>query len=185
MSGAWGLALQVLLPIPTVLLILLSIPTPRTFKRALLRFADVVLSIKIFSTVKLGHFFLMCAGLAFATSTYKTFQGHRAYDVNVKEGLTPAAKLGLLATKWRLERNFWIAAMCFTMWVILNRFYQMALHSVQLQERINELEYERAQRGPSSAAARLPSAPPAPADVEMKAASSGSSAKQPAVKKVD
>jgi hypothetical protein len=30
--------------------------------------------------------------------------------------LTPNQKIGLLAKKWREERNFWIAAMAFTLW---------------------------------------------------------------------
>jgi hypothetical protein len=31
----------------------------------------------------------------------------------------PELKIGLLAKKWREERNFWIAAMGFTLWCML------------------------------------------------------------------
>ena len=51
------------------------------------------------------------------------------------QGIT-TLKIEYLATKWRLERNFWLSAFCFTMWIILNRYYTMALELLVLQSRI-------------------------------------------------
>jgi hypothetical protein len=38
----------------------------------------------------------------------------------------------MLADKWRHERNFWMAALAVTLWVILNRFYSLNQKNLNL-----------------------------------------------------
>lgn len=53
------------------------------------------------------------------TSSLSSDSGVRTYRQGLAVAdseLTPNQKIGLLAKKWREERNFWIAAMAFTLW---------------------------------------------------------------------
>lgn len=54
--------------------------------------------------------------------------------------MKPEASLQMHADKWRIERNWWIAMMCWISWVSLIRFYQLALEAAYLKERVAELE---------------------------------------------
>jgi hypothetical protein len=48
-----------------------------------------------------------------ADSGFRTFKSaQEALD----HELTPNQRISVLAKKWREERNFWIAAMAFTLW---------------------------------------------------------------------
>lgn len=49
----------------------------------------------------------------FPDASFRTFK--MAQDANDSE-LTPNQRISVLAKKWREERNFWIAAMAFTLW---------------------------------------------------------------------
>lgn len=46
--------------------------------------------------------------------------------------LSPCEKTQLLADKWRHERNFWMAALAVTLWIVLNRFYSLNKKNLQL-----------------------------------------------------
>lgn len=63
------------------------------------------------------------------------YESARAMD------LSPCEKSQLLADKWRHERNFWLSALMVTLWIVLNRFYQM---SVQLMNMSDMLEDQNA-----------------------------------------
>eukprot|EP00798_Chlamydomonas_sp_ICE-L_P021895 gene21895-28934_t len=81
------------------------------------------------------------------------------------QGLSPNQKINLLARKWREERNFWIAALCFLLWAMLYRFYNLLMAYTKLQE-----EVKRSQLGagggappPGGAPAKSKAEPSAPA----------------------
>eukprot|EP00775_Hariotina_reticulata_P005718 gene5718-5958_t len=63
--------------------------------------------------MKLVHLALILSGVPLIDSGLRTFK--IAKEVTDLE-LTPNQKIGVLAKKWREERNFWIAAMTFTLW---------------------------------------------------------------------
>lgn len=46
--------------------------------------------------------------------------------------LSPCEKTQLLADKWRHERNFWMAALAVTLWIVLNRFYSLNQKNLDL-----------------------------------------------------
>ena len=46
--------------------------------------------------------------------------------------LSPCEKTQMLADKWRHERNFWMAALAVTLWVVLNRFYSLNKKNLDL-----------------------------------------------------
>lgn len=87
--------------------------------------------------------------------------------------MKPEAALQMHSDKWRLERNWWIALMCIIAWVSLLRFYQLALESAYLKEKIADLEGKPAmtQDLPPSAFPAFVSNTPevdAPSDAEVK-----------------
>lgn len=56
---------------------------------------------------------LYCAACAFSDSSFRTYK--MSQDASDHD-LTPNQRINVLAKKWREERNFWIAAMAFTLW---------------------------------------------------------------------
>lgn len=52
--------------------------------------------------------------------------------------LSPCEKSQLLADKWRHERNFWLSALMLSLWIILNRFYQMNKQLVEMHDHMEE-----------------------------------------------
>jgi hypothetical protein len=48
-----------------------------------------------------------------ADSGFRTF---KVANETANPELTPNQRISVLAKKWREERNFWIAAMAFTLW---------------------------------------------------------------------
>lgn len=61
------------------------------------------------------------------------------HSVSFRDGLSPNEKMQQLADKWRQERNFWIATMCFLLWVVLSRFYVLTKHNMALREQVEGL----------------------------------------------
>lgn len=103
---------NVMLPIPVLLTVLLVAPFPRNIRKGILVFTNSVLSFPVLGGMKLVHFALVMAGIPFLDSGMRTYASTHA----VHEELRPDMKMQVLAKKWRDERNFWIAAMAFTMW---------------------------------------------------------------------
>lgn len=53
-----------------------------------------------------------------ATTHYTWSMAQRVRDQLDEAGaVSPNVKLGILGPKWRQERNFWIAVLCFTAWL--------------------------------------------------------------------
>lgn len=44
------------------------------------------------------------------------FRTYKCANETANPELTPNQRISVLAKKWREERNFWIAAMAFTLW---------------------------------------------------------------------
>jgi hypothetical protein len=47
--------------------------------------------------------------------------------------------MAVLAKRWREERNFWIATLCFLLWALLHRFYSLTLEHLETQDTIKLL----------------------------------------------
>jgi hypothetical protein len=63
--------------------------------------------------VRTASLSLLAAATVFSDSGFRTFKSaQEALD----HELTPNQRISVLAKKWREERNFWIAAMAFTLW---------------------------------------------------------------------
>ncbi|GBF88814.1 hypothetical protein Rsub_01715 [Raphidocelis subcapitata] len=71
-----------------------------------------------------------------AFRTVKSSQAAEGSDVR------PELKIGLLAKKWREERNFWIAAMGFTLWCMLTVLFSQVTRMVKLEDEAEELRDE-------------------------------------------
>jgi hypothetical protein len=61
------------------------------------------------------------------------------HQVSYKVGLDPNEKMQMLAEKWRKERNFWIAAMCLLLWIVLARYHALCKHNARLAEQVRTL----------------------------------------------
>lgn len=81
---------------------------------------------------------LVVTGFVFIATT-STMLHHSA---PITETLTPNQKMGLLGTKWRAERNFWISFMSFLMWWLLSCFYRLAHHKLEVEEHNSKLRVE-------------------------------------------
>ena len=51
MAGGWGLLVELCLPVPFVLLILLTVPAPRSFNRTVLTLVDRTLGVRFGATL--------------------------------------------------------------------------------------------------------------------------------------
>lgn len=126
-----------LLPPPVVLTILLIIPLPRVVKKGCLIFVRNFLQLRLVAGVQLVHVALIIAGAAFLATSINTY---KVTQLHLPETLTPNQKTAVLAKRWREERNFWIAALTFSLWSLLYRFYSLMVEHTALQDRVRELE---------------------------------------------
>jgi hypothetical protein len=74
MSGVWGVAIVVLLPIPLVFLLLLSLPTPVSIRKMVLRICSKTLALQSFGVFTLFHFMMGVSCITFAIQVYSTYQ---------------------------------------------------------------------------------------------------------------
>eukprot|EP00192_Tetraselmis_astigmatica_P017455 CAMPEP_0117666964 /NCGR_PEP_ID=MMETSP0804-20121206/10681_1 /TAXON_ID=1074897 /ORGANISM="Tetraselmis astigmatica, Strain CCMP880" /LENGTH=137 /DNA_ID=CAMNT_0005474593 /DNA_START=469 /DNA_END=882 /DNA_ORIENTATION=+ len=79
---------------------------------------------------------LVLTGLALLGTTHATWRAAKQAHTQLAEpGISPNIKLGILGPKWRQERNFWIALLCFSSWVTLFRVYHIMLRVLELERR--------------------------------------------------
>ena len=95
----------------------------------------------------------------------------------MRDGLSPCEKTQLLADKWRQERNFWIAALCLLLWVILSRVSAITKANLDMREQIKGLGGD----APSDVFHGAHATPTAPDDVPSPSGQAGLS--QPTKKK--
>lgn len=132
--GSWHIAVNVLFPLPLLVLFLLSIPLPTFLSKTgirsfALKVLDAVIFIKIYGDVTVY-------ALATAISTALFFiTAHEVYHANHKQRSAThiAEKEQFKCIRWRLERNFWISLLSLILWVVLYRFRTL----------IKEIEEER------------------------------------------
>lgn len=155
MAGGWGLLVELCLPVPFVLLILLTVPAPRSFNRTVLTLVDRTLGVRFVGTFSLLHIMLVVTGAAFL-ATIRATMGVSKERRGVTGGEeTPGMIASHLAKKWRNERNFWISFICFVLWCLLARLHKIMVDKAQLEDRI------RALSGPGAATKPASSPPPA------------------------
>ncbi|KAI8462464.1 MAG: hypothetical protein J3K34DRAFT_448235 [Monoraphidium minutum] len=134
--GGWRILVNLFMPIPLVLAFLLAVPFPRNVRKGILLFTHRTLSFTMIGGMKLVHFSLIVSGLPLMDSIFRTIDSSkRAHEDDVR----PEVKIGLLAKKWREERNFWIAAMGFTLWCLLSVLYSQVSRMVKLEDENEEL----------------------------------------------
>lgn len=172
--SAWRLVTNFAIPPALILTILLIIPTPQVVKKGLLLFTRNVLFFRVAGNFCLCHVMILLTGMALTACSIHTYKLSAAV---LDELLTPNQKIGLLARKWREERNFWIALLAFLLWGNLNRIYSMLLEYTQVVARNKQLSEELAalkvvmgkqivSQGVAAPAQEEPSAPPAPSPNE-------------------
>eukprot|EP01026_Neomeris_dumetosa_P024620 TRINITY_DN2042_c0_g1_i4.p1 TRINITY_DN2042_c0_g1~~TRINITY_DN2042_c0_g1_i4.p1 ORF type:complete len:167 (-),score=0.16 TRINITY_DN2042_c0_g1_i4:428-877(-) len=133
----WSMLISVSMPVPMVLLALMCLPLPRVYRRYMVDFTKNVFEFQLVQGMKLMHVMLLVTGLAFGNMIRKTAV---IYSQPIPMDISPNHKIGLLADKWRAERNFWISFMCFSLWCLLWAFYRLAHAFVRKSE---ELEIMR------------------------------------------
>ncbi|KAG1655124.1 hypothetical protein FOA52_012542 [Chlamydomonas sp. UWO 241] len=171
--SVWRGVVDVLLPPPLILTVLLVLPTPRVVNQGLLTFAKNVLFLRVVAGVQLVHFVLVISGMMMIGAAVHTHQLRDGID----PGLSANQRTAVMARIWREERNFWISVLTFLMWGCLYRFYNLVLAFNGLRDRIGALEGELAGAqaqlkgggggGVPPKRAEAPSAPPAPSETEM------------------
>lgn len=171
--SSWRVVVNFLLPPPLLLTVLLIVPLPRVVKKGLLIFIRRVLFARVIENVRLVHFALVVSGMALLASTVDTYQ--MAQQVKDSEAWTPNQRTGLLARKWRGERNFWISVLTFMLWMFLYRFYSLMLEHLEMKDRLKE--FERQAKLQQLAGGVAPSAPPMPTQQQSSKAAADRMAK--------
>lgn len=119
--GIWAILVNLLFPIPLVMLLLLSIPLPVSFKRpirsAIISFIDAVIFFKVIGNVTIYQLATLMSLVAFGVTAHETYQSHDVKRLPMfrdKEHDDRAR-----CNRWRCERNFWISLLSLTLWLIL------------------------------------------------------------------
>lgn len=106
----------------------------RKFRAAIVKMVDRVLSFPLVGNMQLLHVVLICTGGAFAETIRQTVHLSQKRASELIE--TPNVVTGLLARKWRAERNFWLSFFCFTLWCLLAAFYRLQVQMLALEDRL-------------------------------------------------
>ena len=161
----WGFLVWILFPIPTFLLLLLTIPLPNFCRGTVLRFttglSDFILFRPVFGFLNVWTICtllsllltLLCANELQEERYRIHFQDaalFRQQFMGQFFGTNVPTTIGEKAMKWRYERNFWISLFSFVLWVILFRIHILLKH-------IKNMESSRgATTTPSSSSASAP-----------------------------
>ncbi|WIA13325.1 hypothetical protein OEZ85_006908 [Tetradesmus obliquus] len=130
----WRVLVNFLLPPPMLLTFLLVLPFPRNVRKGLLLFTSKVLNFPVLGGIRFVHMALILSGVPLADSGFRTFKSaQEALD----HELTPNQRVSVLAKKWREERNFWIAAMAFTLWCLLTVLYAQVGQALRVHDALD------------------------------------------------
>jgi hypothetical protein len=148
----WSLLIYFLFPLPLTLLVLLSLPAPLFIRSLCLKITELVF-IRIpgtqFSLYSLGLglstilFALsswVCFSIASLSSSFPPFSTSQSVWTH---SLKPASQLNPQdhrCFRWRLERNFWISVLAFTVWLVLGRFRSALKESEKYRCALKEAE---------------------------------------------
>lgn len=138
MTG-WKVLVNFLLPPPMLLTFLLVLPFPRNVRKGILLFTSRALAFPVLGGMKFVHLALILSGVPLIDSSFRTFK--MGQDANDSE-LTPNQRISVLAKKWREERNFWIAAMAFTLWCLVTVFYGQVSHALRIHDELDRAHEE-------------------------------------------
>ena len=131
--GGWFLLVNVLFPIPFILLVLLCFPLPESIRRIISKFVLKV-SEKILFTSLIGTFSLyqlstFLSIVLFSMSSWEVMKASERVHEH-KNGLKEDFYRGM---KWRSERNFWISLMSMVLWLVLYRVYKLSKDNLFLR----------------------------------------------------
>jgi hypothetical protein len=122
-----------------LLTFLLVLPFPRNVRKGILLFTSRALAFPVLGGMKFVHLALILAGVPLIDSSFRTYK--MAQDANDTE-LTPNQRISVLAKKWREERNFWIAAMAFTLWCLVTVFYGQVARALRIHDELDQVRQE-------------------------------------------
>lgn len=135
MAGGWAIVAHYLLPPPIIIMTLLVVPLPKSInfkvKRLLLRIVDKFMSIRVLENWKIVHMMIFITGIVFLGTVHDTIKLHR---VAIPVDATPNHQIGVRASRWRAERNFWIGFISFFTWGIMGRFVAIKRQLLDLEE---------------------------------------------------
>lgn len=157
MATIWKIFVDVFFPVAFTLIVLLNLPAPRSFRRGIVLLADKVLGFPLIGSFQLLHVVLVCTGGSFAETARQTLKLQQQRASEMVE--TPNVVTGLLAKKWRAERNFWLSFFCFTLWCMVASFYRLQVRMLHLEEDLQAARGDTAPRASKKKDA-APSAPP-------------------------
>lgn len=121
--GSWNIAVNLLFPLPLLVLFLLSIPLPAFLSKTglrgyILKILDAIIFIKIYSGVTVYAFATTISAILFAVTTHEVYLASHKQ----RSALHVTEREQFKCIRWRLERNFWISLLSLTLWIILYRF---------------------------------------------------------------
>lgn len=130
----WKVLVNFLLPPPMLLTFLLVLPFPRNVRKGILLFTSRALAFPVLGGMKLVHLALILSGVPLIDSSFRTYKmSQDAAD----HDLTPNQRISMLAKKWREERNFWIAAMAFTLWCLVSVLYSQVARALRIHDELD------------------------------------------------
>jgi hypothetical protein len=124
--GGWSVVCNVLFPIPLTFLLLLCLPMPAMMAVPVRRLVNGVLDRIIFPEILPGRLNVYQVVTLFSIFLFveSVWQTMGANDRLVLAYGTPAEQPAR-CTKWRYERNFWIALFSLVSWLILYRVHRI------------------------------------------------------------
>lgn len=131
------LLVNLVLPPPLILTLLLALPLPSAVRKNILVVSAMLMNFPVLGGMKLVHLALLVSGIPFIDSGIKTYQSNEAmsdYRGVASDANHMLMKNQMLTKKWREERNFWIAFFAFTMWCMLTVLYWMCQSLLKLEE---------------------------------------------------
>jgi len=120
-----------MLPPAIVLLVIFTLPVPRRVNGWLVQIGDLIFNLRIgtLSVFAIATFVSFVALLAQGLTLYRKFHAPSANvierDAIAKGEYGFAAEMQQKATRWREERNFWIAAFTFVVYWMIYRFHAL------------------------------------------------------------
>lgn len=136
--GSWHIAVNLLFPLPLLVLFLLSIPLPQflaktSLRSILIRLLDAVIFIKIYGDLTVYSFATGLSTVLFIVTAHETFHA----NLKQKNAFHTHERDQFRCTRWRMERNFWISLLSLILWVILYRVRAL-IKEIETEKSINK-----------------------------------------------
>lgn len=124
--GGWTFVVNFLFPIPLISLLILCLPLPDFIATPIRKLVNFVLSKILFAPLinglNLYQLSTLLSLVLFLDATWSTMKTQEKMQIVTRNlGQTD----NLLCTKWRNERNFWIAFLSLVLWLILYRVHKL------------------------------------------------------------